>query len=223
LNSTTGYTQGIATYQTSSLPNGQNAITAQYTDDSNYTGSTSSAITVNVGMDFSMAFTGSTGSVMTIAAPGGSGSLTLSVTGQPGYNRTVTFAANACQGLPATATCSFNPPSVTGSGNTTVTVRTVASHSNLFPRGTVLNAWAAGGGLTLAGIFVLGVAPRKRRWTSLACLLLVAWLMTVIGCSGGGGGGGGGTIGTSPGSYAIVVSGSDGNFTHPANFTLVLQ
>jgi hypothetical protein len=223
LNSATGYTQGIATYQTSALPNGQDAITAQYTDDSNYTGSTSTAITVNVAMDFSVAFTGSTGSVMTIAAPGGSGSLTLTVTGQPGYNGTVTFAANACQGLPATATCSFNPPSVTGHGNTTVTVRTVASHSNLLPRGTVLNAWAAGGGLTLAGIFVVGVAPRKRRWTSLAGLLLVAWLMTVVGCSGGGGGGGGGTIGTAPGSYAIVVSGSDGNFTHPANFTLVLQ
>jgi hypothetical protein len=223
LNSTTGYTQGIATYQTSALPNGQNTITAQYTDDSNYTGSTSSAITVNVAIDFSMAFTGSTGTVMTISAPGGSGSLTLSVTGQPGYNGTVTFAANACQGLPATATCSFNPPSVTGSGNTTVTVRTVASHSNLFPRGTVLNAWAAGGGLTLAGIFVLGVGPRKRRWTSLACLLLVAWLMTVVGCSGGGGGGGGSTIGTPPGSYPIVVSGSDGNFTHPVNFTLLLQ
>ena len=102
-----------------------------------------------------------------------------------------------------------------------MTVRTVASHSNLFPRSTVLNAWAAGGGLTLAGVFVLGVGPRKRRWTSLACLLLVAWLMTVVGCSGGGGGGG--TIGTPPGSYAIVVSGSDGNFTHPVNFNLLIQ
>jgi hypothetical protein len=47
--------------------------------------------------------------------------------------------------------------------------------------------------------------------------------MTVVGCSGGGGGGGGPTIGTLPGSYPIVVSGSDGNFTHPVNFTLLLQ
>ncbi len=224
LNAATGYTQGIATYQTSALPNGQNAITAQYGDDTNYTGSTSAAITVKVAVDFSLAFTGSTGSVMTIAAPGGNGSLTLTITGQTGYTGTVSFPANACQGLPVAATCSFNPSSVTGGGSTTLTVKTVAAHASLSSRGPVLYAWVAGGGLALAGVFFAGVAPRKRRSTSLACLLLVAWLMTSAGCSGGGGGGGGGgTIGTPPGSYAVVVSASDGNFTHPVNFTLQVQ
>ena len=221
LNSTTGFTQGVATYQTSSLPNGQDAITAQYTDDTNYTGSTSGPISVNVAQDFTLAFTGSASPVMTIAAPGSSGSLTLSVTGQPGYTGTVTF--KACTGLPATATCSFNPPSITGSGNTTLTVKTVAAHATLFPSSTVVNSWTAGGAMMLAGIFVMGMAPRKQRWGSLVLLLLLAWLMTIAGCSGGGGGGNGGTIGTLPGSYPIVVTGADANFSHPVNFTLLVQ
>jgi hypothetical protein len=75
----------------------------------------------------------------------------------------------------------------------------------------------------LAGIFVMGMAPRKHRWGSLGFLLLLAWLMTIAGCSGGGGGGNGGTIGTLPGSYPIVVTGADANFSHPVNFTLLVQ
>jgi hypothetical protein len=65
---------------------------------------------------------------MTVAAPGGSGTLTLSVSGQ-NYTGTVNFAT--CTGLPLGTTCSFNPPSVTGAASTTLTVLTplLMSHS----------------------------------------------------------------------------------------------
>jgi Pro-kumamolisin, activation domain/Bacterial Ig-like domain (group 3) len=216
----TSNAQSIATYQGAALPNGQNSITAQYTDDSNYTGSTSAAITVAVAPDFALAFTGTSGNVMNIAAPGGSGSLTITVTGQAGYNGTVNFPATACRGVPPGALCSFSPSTVTGSGMTTLTITTTRS-SLVWGAATARNAWVATGGLTLAGVFLLGFAPRKRRWASLLGLLMLAWLLTVAGC--GGGGGGGGTIGTIPGSYQATVTGADANFSHPITFTLNVQ
>jgi hypothetical protein len=215
LNTTTGYAQATATFPTT-LADGTNSITVQYNGDPNYSGSTSSAVTVTVAPDFSLAYTGSTGAVMTIAAPGGSGSLTLTVTGTTGYNGTVAFTR--CTGLPAYSTCTFSPPSVTGSGSTTLTVTTTAprSASNHIAPGV----WAATGGFTLAGVFLLGLAPRKHRWTSTFALLALAWILSATGCGGGSSGGGGGTPGTTPGTYAVTATGADSNFSHPAIFTL---
>lgn len=221
VNVTTGNVQGTATYQTTALPNGQNSITAQYTDDTNYTGSTSSAITVTVAQDFSLAFTGTAGSTMTIAAPGGSGTLTLSVSGQ-NYTGTVSFTGTACTGLPLGATCSFSPTSVTGAGSTTLTVMTIAAHAS-FPGSTHAQTfWFAGGSLSLAGVFLLAIPRRKRPWTSVAGLILFAGLLALCSC-GGSGGGGGGTPGTPPGIYNVTVTGKDANFSHPVGFTLNLQ
>ena len=64
------------------LPVGQNSITAQYSGDTNYAGSTASATVVNVQSDFAFA---AAAPAMTIATPGGSGTLMLTVTGQSGY------------------------------------------------------------------------------------------------------------------------------------------
>ena len=218
-NSPASMQRSVATYQ-ASLPDGTNNITAQYLADSDYNGSTSSSVTVTVAPDFSLAFTGPPGSVMTIAAPGGSGSLTLSVTGAAGYNGTVNFAN--CTHLPLYSTCTFNPASVAGSGSTTLTLTTTAPHSA--SNRVAPSVWAATGGFTLAGIFVLGFAPRKRCWTSIVALLMLAWLLATLGCGGSsGGGGGGGTPGTRPGTYTVTATGADSNFSHPVTFTVTVQ
>ena len=218
VNTTTGFAQGTAVLPVV-LPDGADSITAQYLADTNYTGSTSSAISVTVAPDFSLAFTGTAGPVMTIAAPGGSGNLTLTATGGAGYNGTVNFTG--CTHLPAYTKCTFNPASVTGSGSTTLTFTTTAPHSasnRIAP-----SVWAATGGFTLAGIFVLGFAPRKRRWTSIVALLMLAWLLTMLGCGGSSGGGGGGTPGTPAGTYTVTATGADSNFSHPVTFTVTVQ
>ena len=218
-NTTTGFAQGIATYQ-ASLPNGQDSVTAQYADDANYTGSTSSAVNITVAPDFSLAFTGTTGNVMTISAPGASGTLTLAVSGQ-NYTGTVNFSRTACKGLPLGASCSFNPPTVTGTGSATLTVMTVASHVALRRATHARTFWFANGGLCLAGVFLLGAAPRRRRISCAASLILSALLLTLTACGGSGSGGGGGTtIGTPPGTYIVAVTGADANFSHPVTFTL---
>ena len=219
VNPTTGYARATAIYQ-ATLPDGVNSITAQYPADANYTGSTSGAVTVTVAADFNLAFKGTPGSLMTIAAPGGSGSLTLSVTGSAGYNGTVNFAN--CTHLPLYSTCTFSPASVAGSGSTTLTVTTTAPRSasnRIAP-----NVWGATGGFTLAGIFVLGFAPRKRRFASIIALLTLAWLLTTLGCGGSsGGGGGGGKPGTPPGTYTVTATGADTNFSHAVTFTVTVQ
>jgi hypothetical protein len=224
LNTTTGKAQAVATYQ-ATLPDGQNSITAQYTADDNYTGSSSAAISVNVAPDFALSFDTTSGNVMSITGSGSSGSLTLVVTGATGYSGTVNFAATACKGLPFGAACHFNPTSVTGSGSTTLTVSTTAAH--LAPAAeTMASAGIFGtSSLAFAGVLILGIPRQKRRWASTVGLLLLASLMTIVGCGGSNssGGGGGGTPGTPKGSYTVTVTGADANFSHPVTFTLKVQ
>jgi len=215
-NSQTGLVNATASLATSLLPNGQDSITAQYGGDQNYSASTSAPVTVNVQPDF--AFSASASSIST--SPGGSGTLTLTITGQTGYKSTISFSSASCAGLPRESKCSFNPSSVTGSGATTLTVSTSA------PTMAMLNGsrwWATGAGFTFAAVFLCGI-PRKRRCGALALVMVVACLVTGVGCGGGNSsGGGGGDPGTPRGSYAVVVTATAGALSHIVNFTLNVQ
>jgi hypothetical protein len=202
------------------LPVGQNVITAQYSGDSNYTGSVSAAITVNVQADF--VFAAATPSI-TIASPGGSGTATLTVTGQPGYGGTINFSAASCAGLPRESTCSFNPASVTSSGSTTLTISTTAAHNARLegPAG-----WTTGLGATLAGIFLLGKKSRRRNRSRFLSLIAVACLITIASCGGGSGGGGGGgnkDSGTPAGTSTVTVTATSGTLTHTTALTVTIQ
>jgi hypothetical protein len=211
--------QGLARLNTV-LPVGQNAITAQYSGDSNYTGSVSAAITVNVGADFVFAATGPS---ITIASPGGSGTAMLTVTGQPGYGGTINFSAASCAGLPRESTCSFNPASVTSTGSTTLTISTTAAHSARLegPAG-----WTTSLGATLAGIFLLGKKSRRRNWSCLLSLIAASCLITIVSCGGGSSGGGGGgnkDPGTPAGTSTVTVTATSGTLTHTTALTLTIQ
>ncbi len=59
-------------------------------------------------------------------APGGSAAYTVTVTGVNGFSGTVQLSAS---GLPVAATASFVPPTITGSGSSTLTIQTVAGTS----------------------------------------------------------------------------------------------
>jgi subtilase family serine protease len=197
------------------LPVGQDTITAQYSGNANYTGSTSSAVVVTVQADF--AFASATPSI-TIANPGGSGTAMLTVAGQSGYNGTVNFTSTSCSGLPRESTCSFNPASLTGSGSTTLTIRTTAPRSARLEGG---NWWTTGFGATLAAIFVLS-GSRRRAWGRLLSLLAVSCLITIVSC-GGSSNSGGGDPGTPTGSSAVTVTATSGALSHTATITLNVQ
>ncbi len=206
------------------VPAGQDSLRAQYSGDSSYAGATSPAITVNVLPDFALAADAPS---ITIASPGGSGTLTLTVTGQPGYNSTINFPATSCSGLPRESTCSFSPASVTGSGSTTLTISTKAAHS---ARLEGPGWWISSFGATLAGVLLLGGASRRRRGDGrparqMLALMAFALLITVAGCGGGSGGGGGHSQdpGTPAGSSTVTVIATSGSITHSVTFTLTVQ
>jgi hypothetical protein len=210
--------QGIASLATTLPTTGQNSITAQYSGDANYTGSTAAAVIVNVFLDFS--FT-SAAPAITIASPGGSGTAVLTIAGQPGYNGTVSFTAMSCSGLPSESTCSFSPASVTGSGSTTLTIATTAAHrASLEGSGW----WTTSVGATLAGVFLLGGASRRRTRGRLLSVIAFAFLITIGGCGGGGSGGGGNNDpGTPVGSSMVTVTATSGTITHTTTVTLNVQ
>ena len=167
-----------------------------------------------------------------VSAAGQTATSTITLEALHGFSGTVTLS---CALTPPSTTvqitCGFPPPTsttpvtVNGSAAATATLSivTTAPHAkksttsaDARPRGR-FGWWAAGGGTLFAGIFIVGVPMRRRRWTALLLLVGCAFLAAGMGCGGGsssGGGGGGGTTPTAatptfspaPGSFAGSVS-----------------
>ncbi len=128
----------------------------------------------------------------------------------------ITFA---CSGLPTLATCSFNPTSVTATGQVTLSITTTASSSASSRQGS--------GGLPPGGYFILFaclalaaasmVRGRKLRWklaAGFACLALLA----VAGC----GSSGTNSPGTPTGTFAVTVTASSASGGASATSTVNL-
>lgn len=177
---------GVATYTTTALPVGTDAITAVYSGDANFASSTSSAVSVTVVQpqpDFTLATSPAT---ITVVA-GTSGSSTLTVSPVNGFNQTTSFS---CSGLPALAACSFSPTSVTPSGaaiTTTVTISTTATTTTGMNRKP--SSAGPGTGMTLAFvggfIFLLSLGKiGQRALRPLSILAAVAALGLLSSCGG---------------------------------------
>jgi Pro-kumamolisin, activation domain/Bacterial Ig-like domain (group 3) len=161
------------------------AVIANYSGDANYPPSSSNGITVNM-----PGFTISPQGGVQVTA-GQSQNVTLTINSALGFSGTV--SGFACSGLPAEATCTFNPTQVTlpanGTATTTITVTTAALGQAVRAAG---NRGGAGGAMAPVGV-LLGVclvgAPlwRKRRRVPVA-LLLMALVAVTPSCGGGGGG-----------------------------------
>jgi hypothetical protein len=215
LGSAVTLTAGSASYSTTSLAPGAHTITAVYSGDTNFISSTSAAITENI-----EDVTPVLGSPSVSVAPGGSVTETLTLTALGGLNEATTFA---CSGLPAGASCSFNPMSVTGSGSTTLTITTTGSTAALIPEGR----WLPGGGAAVACIILLIWPNRRRRWAQMLGILVLCFVFSTTGCGGGGmsGGGGGGTgsSGTPAGTYTVTVTTTTGSGSSAISNTVTFQ
>jgi len=201
---------------TSSLPVGQNTITAQYSGDLNYIASSAAPVTVTVAADFNFSVGSSS---ITVTKPGGTASNTLTITGQAGYNSTINFSSTSCAGLPLYSKCAFSPSTIGGSGNSTVTITTTA------PSGALRLVPWTGTGIFFAGVLMLA-SRLRRRTPAVLVVLLCAIALGNMACGGGSGrGGGGGSPGTPTGNYNVVVTATttDGVVSHSAGFTLVVQ
>lgn len=158
------------------------------------------AVSVTVASAPPATFTlGASPSSLTVQS-GTSGAVSLTLTPEYGFNSAVSFS---CGGLPAGATCSFSPATITPSGaaaSTTLTISTssqsAASRSGSRPF-LPLAAFATG-----LCVFI----TKKRR--GLHYILVVAALAGLglnLGCGGGGNGGG---SGSTPVTSEVTITGA---------------
>ena len=190
-------TGAYATAQTTlypSLPVGMDSITAQYSGDGNYAGSTTSApTTINV-TDFSMSANPTS---ITIPAPGQSGTSTITLTPLNGFTGTISLS---CWTGVLGMDCTFSPSSVSIAGSSavtsvvTITTTGPVNASSATPqRGVPVGyrlpigwSWLLAGSLALATLMSLATA--RRRWATwlLASALVVVGIWAA--CGGGGSG-----------------------------------
>ena len=164
---------GTASLTTNSLVAGNYSITAAYSGDTSFGGSSSAPLALMV-VDLSM----TAAQTSLTVTRGQSTSTTLTVTPTPlaNFNPTVTFA---CSGLPAESSCLFKPSTVTlngASSATTLTVQTTApsARSQLGFGGTSLFYAAFLPGLLS---ILIGNKKYKKRLPGSTRILVLACLM----------------------------------------------
>jgi hypothetical protein len=209
----------MATLTTTALPVGTDSITAVYSGDSNFTGSTSSTLSqvVNGAPGFGAPSGSQPGSISIEPGATTGNTATISVVGTNGFSGTVNLT---CSITPVAAndppTCSLSPQSVTLSGTTAqtsiLTVSTTAATSAL-----IRPVWRSVGGTALAVIVMLAIPRRRRTWLAMLVLLAFVVCGSTVGC--GSSSGSKGNSGTSAGTYTVTVTGTSG--TTSATITTV--
>jgi len=237
-----GPVQGSVSYSTVTNANTGNLdlqatvqVTANFSDfyQAQYSGDTNYPSTQTNGFVLQIAVTGSDFGLLTLQPgsftvfAGGSGSLELLV-GVQSTTVPVTFAANACSGLPSEATCSVAPSAASTTGAVVVQVVTTAPHSRMARYRSAAAFWP-NTLMPFAAVLLIGV-PRRRLKVFFGAIAVVTLLLFVSACGGGNGGGGGGgggggntDPGTPKGTYNITVTATSGSYTHTTNFTMVVQ
>jgi YVTN family beta-propeller protein len=212
----------VATLTISTLTAGTHSITATYSGDTNFTGSTSTAVSEAVGNpDFSLS-ANPLSKTVTAGTPA-----TFTITG----NSILGFAgavALSCTGTPNLTTCSFSPPLVisgAGPANTSLTISTTSNAKLVLPgiRGHSEIFYATVFGIPALLFGMIVVAPAKRRKTVASCCLLFLALGGSIFLSACGGGSSTKNKGTTPGTYTITITGTSGTTTHTTSVSLTVQ
>jgi hypothetical protein len=202
---------------TTLLLSGSQAISATYSGDANFVGSSSTAnAMVSVApLDFTMA---PVSPVSLNVVPGAAAVVSFNVTPlYPIYPGPVTFSVT---GLPSSATYTITPTSVAANGGpqtVTVTIQTAAA--------TVRNSMPTRGGPIALAMFLpllaLGALRRRKRWLSVLVLVLGVFASSaVVGC---GTNSGNGFFGQSPQTYPVVITATSGTVQHTINVSLVVQ
>lgn len=201
------------TIPSGTLSDGANTLTATYSGDATYMGS-SSTTTITVSQVVIAA-----ASLSSPILPGASATANLTLSAGSAYSGTMNLSCTLT-GSPASAqslpTCSLNPATVSissgGSGSSALTVNTTSASSSALAKPSKLNPWGlSGGGTLLAGLLLVATPPRRRRWMTMLALF---WVVVVGGAVSCGGGGGPSPVrpstpATTAGSYTFTVSGSD--------------
>jgi FtsP/CotA-like multicopper oxidase with cupredoxin domain len=187
---------------------GSNNLTAFYQGDATYAESVSPSLPITVS-NFALSSPG-------VSAPLGSAAIApVAVNVATNYTSRISLTC----AMPSTLTesaCFIDPNSITGTGSISLTVNTTPAH----PVGNLRKSdpgWlAAGGGASLACVFLLALPRRRWRGSAMFVLTLMAILFTAIGC----GGSGKTDPGTPKGTYSVVVTGTAGSGTSLSQTTI---
>lgn len=210
---------GVAALRTNTLAAGAHSLTATYSGDGKFEGSTSAPVTLTVANpDFAL---GASPPSATVAA-GQSVSFTLTVTPSGGFADHVTFACSPTAGF----SCVFSPATVTpasAAATTTLTVTSPAkvSQARLFP------LELAGPALVLGVLAFLGAGfrhglrfarPRGLFLASGASLAAFVAALVLGGC-----GGSGGAAQPNRGATSITVTAHSGATSHAATVKVTVE
>jgi hypothetical protein len=222
-------TGGVAIYSTSSLPAGTSTITAIYSGDANFAGSSNTINQLVTAPAYSI--TATPGSLS--LAAGQTGHINLTVTPVGGFTGTVVLG---CTGLPNWVSCQSSPQVVQADGSNTPITATLTIVSLGPNTGTVNNVskndgspLGGGSGPTMASIFFLpglllgGFVAWERKklnanWKCMLMLvLLVSTMSGMVGC--------GFSRPNAPnGSYTVTIHGAASNtsslYTGPSSETV---
>jgi hypothetical protein len=193
---------------------GTHNLTLTYSGDANWLPASSGIETVTIANpDFTLTVTPSVSVVR-----GGAATVPVSSSGSSLSGSLVL----SCSGLPAEASCSFNPASLAMVGSSaSLTVTTTAPHTASLrepqPRG--LGLWRASTSLMLGGVLLFAGARRKQRyWHIVLSLVLAGFLIAGVGC-----GGGITDPGTPTGTYTVTVTAASGALTYSTTFSLTVN
>lgn len=159
---------------------------------------------------------------VSISAPGGQGTSTITVDGRNGFSGSVSFTCSAPASALITCSISGSPVALsatTTSGSATLTVQTKATAA-LDPRNAPL--WLTGSGALFAGVLVWGIPARRRRWAALFTLVMLALLAAAVGC-GGSSGSSAKSPGTPVGTYNVTVTGTVSGSSTTRTTTVAVQ
>jgi Big-like domain-containing protein len=225
---------GMASYTTSSLAVGIHPLTAVYSGDLNFPGSSSQVLVETISVQGSAGFSLSASPASLTIKQGQSGTTTITITPE-GYTGPLTLS---CPALPNYATCVFNPSNVTLTGiveTENLTISTTGLHglgSVGGPAGWLdLQSTRPGrvppilpaAALLLTGMLALAARQRnaKKLIARLALIVLLAGLGTLTACYSGN------TIlpgtpVTPTGQSTVVVSVSGGATTQTLNLIVTI-
>ena len=234
-------------------------VTGDFSQTNNCPGNLASGSSCTVNVVFTPTASGTRSGTLTLTDSVQSGSQTVSLTGSASatdfalssssddatvkagsaatYSLTVSPVSGSfsnavsfsCSGLPAKATCSFSPSTVTpGTKNTavTLTVTTAAGSAEMTsalptPKRPATAILFQIQGLGLFGMVVAGSRKRSKKVMILILLaLLVMGMIVMTGCAGGTG------IAQQNGSgttYNVTVTGTSGSLQHTLPLTLTVQ
>jgi hypothetical protein len=219
---------GTCSIQVKFTPTSSGARTGTLTLTDSAANSPQSVSLAGSGIDFSM--------VTTI------GSATVKAGTTATYNMSVspvggTFSSPVslvCSGVPAFATCTVNPMTVTpgtSASAVSVNIKTTGTTAELsMPRAPkpVLAWWGISPGFGFFGMLLLGNIDRRKRGKAMLLLLLLLLLIAGMSFSTGCGGATTGTHAingnrTPTGTYTVLVIGTSGTVQHFSSLTLTVQ